>query len=459
MITSSPYRTVQSLVFCVTLFFLCANTSAEKQFDLVGGYLSLNDYVGAYPYVPFAATYGVTYLEDPDLISQNVGLNAIDVQLRYLDNEEKTYYEYEHKEEGKKSKGNLFLKRTEGHLYQIVEAKFVSYQEAAESAASAAESAASAAESAASAAPSTADPVVPNIEDAEQGVTIFVDLALLDENARKERLYRYDAYRRLQFFEYYAYTSKGALQRLIRSYSDGTKERFIYYFSTGGLKEIYNQNKDGSSRVFRYSVSGDLSEKQIRDKEDALVSDERNKYSSKGKLLQKVEVFYHEKRYIKKQYRDGKLYKQQNFELNKDSVDVTVLAGASSGSEGSSKEDVQSFLLQDSVLGPLPSESQISLLYEEEFRYDQEGNTTESQSNSLLSENETVLRYDNEGVLEKEQFFKGGQLEREIEYSSKKERKELYYYEGKEVLRILYKDNSKVREEVLQDGEVIEVRE
>ncbi len=487
---SQILRSITLVLLCMTV--LPYNTLSAKNtiypFENIVGPFFINEYFLQYPYVPFAPQTYEIWLEETKSITQYLGFNAIDARVKYLDEKDTTYFEYVFTDPSTNvaTKGKLFLRITGGLNYQILDVRFVPYfdlRKVSPQNNTTTEPLPPDKEAFESLLPSSLeitetvdappveqqaqqeipeedyenpDPIqypqiIPSIEDTKNSIPLFIDIAILDENKRKENLFRFNTTRQKLFTEQYVYTSKGALQRLIRNHVNGTIERFIYYFSTGGLKEVFYQDKDGSSYVLRYTLGGDLSEKQIRNRNGKIEYDERNQYTKKGTLISKIEVEYTQKLYTENNYRNGKITLKKVYSI-RDSDTIPT--------------DTQTIdpnttitVAQDSVLGPLPKEQELDLLYEENFRYNERGETTGVRNRDILNERITISQYNDEGILTKEKYYLNGELEYEVVYSNNEEKQEIFYFKNEPILKIYYQENSKIKEEVLKNGRVAEIRQ
>lgn len=496
--------------------------------------LQINEYAGRYPNAPFQVKSYELWVEEPKAITQYLGLNLVKAKLKYLDDIDSNYFEYETAVEGEKRKGKLFLQVTGGLYYQILELRFVPYfdlreirrkeREEAErlrleqegekkddvargvisrrlDGVEQTEELEEVEEDYDNVDPIENPEIIPGIQDVHTGITIAVDIALLDENKRKQRLYRFDDTKRQIFAERYVYTSRGGLQRLVRSYANGAKERFIYYFSTGGLKEVYYQDRDGSSYLLRYTIGGDPSEKQIRDVDNVVIYDERNSYTRAGDLRAKLEIDYLKQEFVENFYQNGKLNSRKQYAIQSDYMQERIrsegrksilqkVSEAQSGvaeQDGEAEQDeeisgeplpeseadlngtedqksdeenqLETFLYQESVLGPLPPKKYLDLLYEESFRYNKRGDTTGVRNKALLHDRVTISKYDDDGTLLLDRIFLDGLLEYEIVYEDDQSKTEIFYYKNEPLLKVYYKNNTKFREEILENGRIIETRE
>ncbi|TVR85703.1 MAG: hypothetical protein EA428_15535 [Spirochaetaceae bacterium] len=70
-----------------------------------------------------------------------------------------------------------------------------------------------------------------------------------------------------------------------------------------------------------------------------------------------------------------------------------------------------------------------------------------------------LFDYDEDGELQRVQYLRNGQLQRERRYTNAHEYIDVLYRDSAEVLRSYYRDDRRLREEVLQNGQVVRTRE
>ena len=479
------------LLFVAFVHYNVYTKNTIYPFENTIGPIYINEYFLQYPHVPFASQNYEIWLEETKSITQYLGFNDIDSRVKYLDAQDTTYFEYvmTDPKTNVSTKGKLFVRITGGTEYQVLDVRFVPYfdlraitqqksfqqkntetqidKEIFESQLPVSLEVTELPNTNADTSETNneipkedydnPDPIqypqiIPSIKDTKNSILLFLDVVILDENQRKKNLFRFNNIRAKLFTERYVYTSKGALQRLIRSHVNGTTERFIYYFSTGGLKEVFYQDKDGSSYVLRYTIGGDLSEKQIRNKLGKLEYDERNSYTKKGTLVSKIEVEYKQNIYTENKYKNGKIIVKKVYSIRNSNAITTE-------QQISNIQDIDLISSENSVLGPLPKSEYLDLLYEENFRYNNKGDTTGIRNRDVLNERITISQYDDEGILLKEKYFLNSELEYEVIYGSEEQKQEIFYFKNSPVLKIYYQKNSKIKEEVLKDEQIIETRQ
>ncbi len=70
-----------------------------------------------------------------------------------------------------------------------------------------------------------------------------------------------------------------------------------------------------------------------------------------------------------------------------------------------------------------------------------------------------LFEYNEDGALQGVRYLRNGRLQRERRYLDENEYIDVFYRDGTEVLRSYYRDDRRLREEVLQDGQVVRTRE
>lgn len=420
----------------------------------------INEYTHVISTVPAEPVLSTQWYSNPKDITQHFDLHNIHYKTHYFENDvpylEKTVDDI---------KGRLFLKEVKGYRYQIFDLKFVPYFNTIKKDT-----------------PEEKKSVVPLYKHRDTGYSLVIDVVLKEKGRDLKRavLYRYDDQINELYKETYLYTNKGAVQRLVRTYASGALQRFVYYFSTGGLKEIFYQDPDGSTYLLSYTLAGALATKLLYNIDAELIYELTNTYDEYDKLAYKIEIDYNaatsieseytneqlmiRKTYLLKEYvKQSEKNKKQNV-LDNQSVDSTIDSTIDQSIDSTIDPTIDSTIDQSTqgtgtkAVSKSKTEDRVDqqiLLRTDIYQYNPSGNQISTESTNLLHEDITSTSYVED--TEVESLYRNGILKKEIIKEGDKQT-EVFYFRGKLVYKIYYQRNKKIKEEVFDNGEILETR-
>lgn len=459
-----------------------------------------NDYFEKFDKVPQKPVLATNWYRLPKEIAPRIDLSVISPATRYFEDDGTPYLE----KTIDGIKGRLFLKELIGSKYRILDLQFVPYLDA-ESLITDNDVSIDEPQLVVSDEDQVKDDskdkddasnfVVPLFAQRDTGHSIVVDVILVDStnNPKRNALYRYDREGNHIYQESYVYTSRGAIQRLTREYENGSLERFIYYFTTGGLKEVFYQNPDKSTYLLSYTLSGNLLEKIIHDSTQRLAFELHNTYDDYDSLILTIESDYNVLQEIESVFENNNLLSRTSYLLQekisevKDPAELEQFASEdltnpeiNTSIENEEQSDIvqlndtdpqttdvdddtqsDDILIEDQITDVVEEvevrsvEYERIILFEEFFTYDESGNEIGSKRIEALNEYTKEVSYEDEKTIES--YYKNGLLmyKETIEGSNSKV---VYFFEGNPILNIYYNKNSKVKEEIIFNGEVVETR-
>jgi YD repeat-containing protein len=252
----------------------------------------------------------------------------------------------------------------------------------------------------------------------------YVLLVEPGDDGRREILYRgsvpvkreqYGPEGELRYTDTHQYYADNKLQHTRRAYADGRVVESRYEFVDDRLYAEWHET-GSETELFRYDASGRV----VRVKrwvEESLVRDTRYRYEDEDREPESVVVEepQEERRELRELDEQGRVLRTQ----------VTA-----AGREVSTTA----------------------------YEYGEHGVVAE-RTTTPDGTQRTRFRYDDEGTLQSETRYSDDQIAKQIEYGEGQRRIETLYRKGEAVLRVHYRGETRVREEVMRDGEVIEVRE
>lgn len=449
--------------------------------------VTLNEYYKKYPEVPKAPQLSVSWYRSPEDIGSKIELHNIAHNTRYFEDDGTSYLEKII--DGKKAR--LFLKETTGFRYTIYDLVYVFYLDNTEGIVNddinsrlpesiiepnndldndlGKDKTTNDAndeidlddgnddgnETGSTVSDDLKNTIVPFYSLKETGKSIFVDIVLQEKNnvSKREVLYRYGRDENKVYTETYTYTEKGAIQRLNRNFSDGTLQRYIYYFSTGGLKDVYYQDPDGSTYLLTYTLAGSLSEKTLYNTEQFLSYELKNTYDENNQLIFQQVMDYDAMRSREIVFENKHIIEQRYYELI-EKEDETDEEANEESSENSSEEtdnaNSDSITITKKIIGDK------QLLKTEYYTYNNTGEQIRKQQQDILHEN--IVSVIEEDGMHIETNKKDGVI---INQTITKDTNKTitYFFQEAEILRQYFENNNKIKEEIINNGEVIETRE
>jgi antitoxin component YwqK of YwqJK toxin-antitoxin module len=244
------------------------------------------------------------------------------------------------------------------------------------------------------------------------------------EDGRREILYRgsvpvrrkqYGPEGELRYTDTHQYYADNKLQHTRREYADGRVVESRYEFVDDRLYAEWHET-GAETELFRYDASGRI----VRVKrwvEETLVRDKRYSYEDEDREPERIviEEPQEERRELRELDEQGRVLRTQ---VTKDGREVSTTA----------------------------------------YEYGEHGVLAE-RTTTPEGTQRTRFRYDDEGNLQSETQFTDDRMAKQIEYAEGQRRIETLYRQGEAVLRVHYRGETRVKEEVMRDGEVTEVRE
>lgn len=219
----------------------------------------------------------------------------------------------------------------------------------------------------------------------------------------------------LLYYEDYEFNRHGMIRRVKRTWGDGRIQVSSFIYGKGQLvEEVYSSDKEMT--ISRFDESG---------------------------RLKLIEV-----------WKEGELLKDKTFFYNKkDGLLVSTLEkNLVGGLETQNLYDKEGRLSKEIVTkGDVTS-------YENTYFYDEEGRKSKMKKVSDRGLEEWSFYYNSEGDLNREEYFNRGMLERRTVYTSDNSYYEELFRYGELLIRVYYEDEAKIKEEFIDNGEVIRVK-
>lgn len=342
--------------------------------------------------------------------------------------------------------------------------------------------------------------IVPEFWERNSGSTLYVDVVIqsVSDVSKREKLYRYAGKGERIYIETYNYTDKGALQRLNREFANGAVQRYIYYFSTGGLKDVFYQDPDGSTYLLSYTLAGNLLSKILYNTNKEKSYELYNTYNDNDALISQVETNYENRLEIQSVFKDSYVSEKKFYTLKleediekereeKEKEEAEKVEGEASLQKKSQEEDQQESEAQkeiasvsdangednkDTTQGSAEEEDlnlaqtdatpkdrtivERVLLKTEDFEYSPAGEQIKLEERNILHED--IVRVEEKDGETKEIKLRDGNVISEV-IKKGDERIQIYYFRGEPILKVYYDRKKKYKEEVINNGEVIETRQ
>ena len=230
------------------------------------------------------------------------------------------------------------------------------------------------------------------------------------ERRRLEVLEQFDGSGVSLFREKYAYTARGLLRKVIRTYPNGEVRLSSFVFVKEGLSEVRTQ-RGGELIINRYDGGGRLN---IMERWE------------NGKLIIIKKWVYHENSRVVRSIEESNLTDKyrvtQMFDPN-----GRIL---SEQKEGTVQENIQ-------------------------YMRNSEGQLVRKIKIGPVGREETAFEYTSDGEVRKESFYRKGWLEKTRIYTGDNLWYEEIYRDGSVFLRVYYRKGEKVREDFIQNGVVV----
>lgn len=458
-----------------------------------------NEYYKQYPEVPKAPQLNVSWYKSPEDIGSKIELHNIAHNIRYFKDDGTSYVEKII--DGKKAR--LFLKETIGHTYIVYDLVYVFYLDDTEgvvndavvspftkpsnnifidtnnNASNASDvSTNNEGEGTNDISDDLKNSIIPFYTLRETGKSIFVDIILQKKDAvsKREVLYRYNKKGEKIYTETYIYTEKGAIQRLNRNFSDGGVQRYVYYFSTGGLKDVYYQDPDGSNYLLVYTLAGNLSEKIIYNTKQFLSYELKNTYDKNNTLIFQVEMDYETMLSTEIAFENERITTQTYYKLieyiedekeqNEESQtgdekeqNEKLVSENQSPEELENSPNKQTDEQTEKQTNTIPTKKIIAdkqLLKTEYYTYNNTGEQIEKQQQNILHET-IVSVVEKNGVYIETNKIDGITISKTRTEGDKKIIS--YFFQDAEILRQYFVNDNKIKEEVINNEKVSEIRE
>ncbi|MBN2531544.1 MAG: hypothetical protein JXB88_01565 [Spirochaetales bacterium] len=218
----------------------------------------------------------------------------------------------------------------------------------------------------------------------------------------------------LLYSENYEFNRNGMIRKLNRIWSDGPVQTSSFIYSRGQLiEEIYSSDKEMT--ISRFDESG---------KRDFM------EVWKEGVLLGTKSFFYNKK--------DGSL-------ISTHEKDIT----------GGFETDNQ--YKEERLEKEIVTKGDVTL-YVITYFYDKEGRRSKMEKVSDRGLEEWSFYYKSNGDLDKEEYFNRGILEKRTVYTSDSSYYEELFRSGELLIRVFYEDEAKIKEEYLDKGVVIKVK-
>ncbi len=263
---------------------------------------------------------------------------------------------------------------------------------------------------------------VPRQYDESNSFSFVLDIIVIKKSKRNS-LERY-IHGKKSYTETYRYTTKGALRTLVRKYSNGTLEQFLYYFTGGGLEEVFHQERDGKSYKQRFTTSGELRQQEEFDDKDAVIYNLTNDFDEQGLIKKKNIVDFKKKERIITYYIDGREARVERYIIKR---------------KDESTEQILIEILQ--------------------YNYNADSRLSKKESKGVSNKKILKSVFDKDGALIKTQEFIDGKISIEIEEKGNKKNIKTFFLDEIPVIRVYYNGEYKEKEEVINNGKIVETRE
>lgn len=212
------------------------------------------------------------------------------------------------------------------------------------------------------------------------------------------------------------------------------------YASGGGLRVVRMVDGAGRTRNAYYAaIDGRL----LEEYHEGVYSDIRVRYDEFGRPLDEIE-------YVDGARRMSTLYA---YESASDAVASTVREI----DHPRDREIVRTYTADGDIL---EEREYLSGAFEGGFVYIyREELLVERQGRGVSADLRELFEYDEDGELQEVKYFRAGELQRLRRYQDANEYIDSLYRDGEVVLRSLYRGDRRLREEVLQNGQVVRTRE
>ena len=252
-----------------------------------------------------------------------------------------------------------------------------------------------------------------------------------------------------------------------RNFSDGAVQRYIYYFSTGGLKDVYYQDPDGSTYLLAYTLAGNLSEKILYNTEQLLSYKLENTYDETDQLIFQQEMDYDTMRSKEVVFENKHIIEQRYYELIEDTGESDGESSADADTKESTSTETNTELDDTETNSPKSDSTEDilitkkiikekQLLKTDYYTYNNTGEQIRKQNQDVLHENIVSVVEEN-GTYTETNTKDGIIISKSI---AKDDNKTIsYFFQEEEILRQYFVNNNKIKEEIINNGEVIETRE
>jgi hypothetical protein len=236
------------------------------------------------------------------------------------------------------------------------------------------------------------------------------------ENQELDQIKSYDNTGNLLYEEYYEFNRHGMIRRVTRTWSDGRNQVSSFVYGHGQLvEETYSS--DGEMTISRYDETGNLTFIEVWEGDEQV----------------REKMFFYNK--------------------TDESLLSTLEKDLSQGIETESRFNTEGWLIEETV------SKDDKTVYKQVYTYDNEGRKATMKKTSDRGLEEWSFYYDSEGDLNREEYYNRGMLERRTVYTSDNSYYEELYRYGELLIRVYYEDEAKIREEFIDDGEVIKVKD
>ena len=268
-----------------------------------------------------------------------------------------------------------------------------------------------------------------------------------------EELHRYDTGGRVE--EELRYLDGELNRRTVYHYNGDSLSYTETYDSAGALlyRDSFLLSSSGRlRRVHREAVEQGGEQDLALSAGDGTLAEERYG-SSTGRL---VNHYDHEGRVaVRELWRDGKLVEREQFHYRPDGavLESCELEELESGRITLRSYDEEGNLVRSSV------EQEGQTIEQTSYLRNSEGQLLETIRRSSEGLERWLYEYDPEGVLSREEYSLRGARQKVILYQGENERIEELYREGKMFMKVYYRGSQKTKEEFIESGRVVRVRE
>ena len=233
------------------------------------------------------------------------------------------------------------------------------------------------------------------------------------DSGRLIQVENFDAEGASRFRESYLYTKRGRLRDIVRRYPDGSVWTASYNFDTKGLAEE-RIRQDDDFYVGRYALNGVLDTWQV--------------------------------------WNDGNMLEEKLWEYYPEGGEVQRIVQRIPG-DGTTVEEyynIQGSIVRRTVSGGSPEEV--------EYTRNDEGQLIEKTRISADGKESWIYTYDEEGEVRSEAYYRKASLEKIRYYTGDDQWFDELIRQDTVFLRVYYDKEEKIKEEIVQEGQVIRTR-